>query len=71
MVLSNNDGCVIARSREAKALGVKMGMPYYQMQRMFNDQIVSLSSNYELYADMTARVMSLIRKAAPAFFRYS
>ena len=71
VVLSNNDGCVIARSREAKALGVKMGMPYYQMQRMFNDQIVSLSSNYELYADMTARVMSLIRKAAPAFFRYS
>lgn len=71
VVLSNNDGCVIARSREAKALGVKMGMPYYQMQRMFSNQIVSLSSNYELYADMTARVMSLIRKAAPAFFRYS
>ncbi len=72
VVLSNNDGCVVARSKEAKALGVKMGMPYYQMRHLFNGtQIVAFSSNYELYADMTARVMSLIRKSAPAFFRYS
>ncbi|MDE6483880.1 MAG: Y-family DNA polymerase [Duncaniella sp.] len=72
VVLSNNDGCVVARSKEAKALGVKMGLPYYQMLQEFPDaDIVALSSNYELYADMTGRVMSLIRKSAPDFMRYS
>ncbi len=72
VVLSNNDGCVVARSKEAKAIGVRMGHPYYQMRQDFPDaDIVALSSNYELYADMTGRVMSLIRKAAPDFMRYS
>ena len=72
VVLSNNDGCVVARSREAKMLGVKMGLPYYQLRQRFGESTVTaFSSNYELYADMTARVMSLIRKAAPTFFRYS
>ncbi|MDE6090950.1 MAG: Y-family DNA polymerase [Duncaniella sp.] len=72
VVLSNNDGCVVARSREAKALGVKMGMPFYQMRRQFSEsQVMAFSSNHELYTDMTARVMSLIRKFAPSFFRYS
>lgn len=72
VVLSNNDGCVVARSSEAKKLGVKMGMPYYQMRQMYGEsQVIAFSSNYELYADMTARVMSLLRKAAPSFFRYS
>ena len=71
VVLSNNDGCIVARSREAKALGVKMGMPLYQMRRAFGDRVVALSSNYELYADMTARVMSLIRKEVKEFYRYS
>lgn len=72
VVLSNNDGCVVARSSEAKALGIRMGVPYFEMRREFDEsQVVAFSSNYELYADMTARVMSLIKKAAPAFFRYS
>lgn len=72
VVLSNNDGCVVARSAEAKQLGVREGIPYYQMREQFPDKnIVALSSNYELYADMTARVMSLTRKAAPDFMRYS
>lgn len=72
VVLSNNDGCVVSRSLEAKQLGIKMGMPYYQMKAVYSDDTVTaFSSNYELYADMTARIMSLIRKNAPAFFRYS
>ncbi len=72
VVLSNNDGCVVARSSEAKAAGIKMGIPYYQMKQNFPGlDVTALSSNYELYADMTGRVMSLIRKAAPDFMRYS
>ncbi|MDE5786057.1 MAG: Y-family DNA polymerase, partial [Duncaniella sp.] len=72
VVLSNNDGCVVARSAEAKQAGVSMGMPYYKMCQEFPDAgIIALSGNHELYADMTARVMSLIRKAAPDFMRYS
>ena len=72
VVLSNNDGCVVARSREVKELGIKMGVPYYQIkEKAAKHGIITFSSNYELYADMTARVMSLIRKNAPAFFRYS
>lgn len=72
VVLSNNDGCVVARSREAKALGVRMGIPFYQLRQRFNEQqVIAFSSNHELYSEMTGRVMSLIRKAAPTFFRYS
>ena len=72
VVLSNNDGCVVARSNEAKALGIKAGTPYYQLAELFPDEkIVVFSSNYELYGELTGRVMSLIAKDAPAFFRYS
>lgn len=73
VVLSNNDGCVVARSNEAKQLGVKMGMPYFRMRQLFpNADITALSSNYELYGDMTGRVMTLLRRACPGyFFRYS
>lgn len=72
VVLSNNDGCVVARSNEAKALGIKAGMPFYQMKQQFAGfDITALSSNYELYGEMTARVVSLIRKEAPHYFRYS
>ena len=72
VVLSNNDGCVVARSNEAKALGIKAGLPYYQMKERFpNQEIAVFSSNYELYGDITDRVMSLVRKAAPTFYRYS
>ena len=70
-VLSNNDGCVVARSNEAKALGIKAGMPYFKLKEQFGSQVVVFSSNYELYGDITDRVMSLVRKAAPTFYRYS
>jgi DNA polymerase V len=72
VVLSNNDGCVVARSNEAKKLGIKAGMPYYQMAEQFpNQKIAVFSSNYELYGELTGRVVSIIRKEAPAYFRYS
>ena len=72
VVLSNNDGCVVARSNEAKALGIKAGIPYYQLEQQFpNNKIVVFSSNYELYGELTGRVVSIISKEAPAYFRYS
>ena len=72
VVLSNNDGCVVARSREARMLGIRMGIPFAQMRAQWGeDRVTAFSSNYELYADMTGRVMSLIQRNAPAFFRYS
>ena len=61
VVLSNNDGCVIARSNEAKALGVPMGAPAFEYARLFKEQNVQVfSSNYELYGDMSSRVMSIL-----------
>ena len=72
VVLSNNDGCVVARSNEAKKLGIKAGMLYYQMAEQYPDQkIAAFSSNYELYGELTGRVMEIIRQEAPAYFRYS
>ena len=71
-VLSNNDGCVVARSNEAKALGIKAGTPYYQLAQLFpNQKIVVFSSNYELYGELTGRIVSLIAQEVPAYFRYS
>lgn len=72
VVLSNNDGCVVARSAEAKALGVRMGIPYFQMLEQFaGSGIVAFSSNYALYGDMSARVMSILRDVAPEMLQYS
>lgn len=72
VVLSNNDGCVVARSREAKAMGVKMGLPYYQMLEQFpKSGITAFSSNYLLYGDMSARVMAVLREVAPDMLQYS
>lgn len=72
VVLSNNDGCVIARSREAKAAGIPMGLPYYQLAERFPRLNVAVfSSNYELYGDITRRVMSIIRSECTEFYRYS
>ena len=72
VVLSNNDGCVVARSNEAKRLGIKAGMPYYQLADQFPEQKIAVfSSNYELYGELTGRVVDIIRKEVPAFFRYS
>ena len=63
VVLSNNDGCVVARSNEAKALGIKMGVPIYQIKDLCRTNDVQIrSSNYILYADMSNRVMSILRE---------
>ena len=72
VVLSNNDGCVVARSNEAKAMGVKEGTPYFQLSQLFpNQKIAVFSSNYELYGELTGRVVSIISNETPAYFRYS
>ena len=72
VVLSNNDGCIVARSNEAKKLGIKSGLPYFQLQQQFPDQKIAVfSSNYELYGELTARVVAIIRQEAPQYFRYS
>lgn len=72
VVLSNNDGCVVARSNEAKKMGIKAGTPYFQLAQQFpNAKIAVFSSNYELYGELTGRVVSIIRQEAPAYFRYS
>lgn len=72
VVLSNNDGCVVARSREAKAMGIKMGIPYYQMKEQFPEAgIHAFSSNYVLYADMSKRVMATLRLETAEVYQYS
>ena len=72
VVLSNNDGCVIARSPEAKALGIPMGAPEFQWRERLRDLNVAVfSSNYELYGDMSARVMTVLRRFAAAVEVYS
>lgn len=72
IVLSNNDGCVIARSNEAKALGIKMGVPAYQIKDLVKQHgIAVFSSNYVLYGDMSGRVMSLLADMAPEIEVYS
>ena len=72
VVVSNNDGCIISRSAEAKALGIKMAEPYFKikddLQRM---QVQVFSSNYALYADLSHRVMTLLDELAPSVERYS
>jgi DNA polymerase V len=61
VVLSNNDGCVVARSDEAKALGIAMGAPYFKIKREYEKAGgLALSSNYTLYADLSSRMMSII-----------
>ena len=72
VVLSNNDGCVVARSNEAKALGIKAGIPYFKMMQQWPDKDIAVfSSNYELYGELTGRVVEIIKQEAPAYFRYS
>ena len=72
VVLSNNDGCVVARSQEAKAMGIPEGLPFFQLSERFPGQeIHALSSNYTLYGDMSRRVMNILRAAAPDIFVYS
>lgn len=66
VVLSNNDGCAVARSNEVKALGVAMGAPWFKLKDLVRQHgIIGLSSNYALYADMSNRVMSILREYSP------
>lgn len=72
VVLSNNDGCIIARSKEAKTLGIKMGTPLYQVRDFLeNNNVAVFSSNYNLYGDMSRRVMMLLSEYSPKFWQYS
>jgi DNA polymerase V len=72
VVLSNNDGCAVARSAEVKALGVKMGTPWFQMQELAKKHgIQACSSNYTLYGDMSDRVVQVLRKFTPNLEVYS
>lgn len=72
VVLSNNDGCIIARSNEAKALGIAMGAPYFKCEQLLKAQGVEVfSSNYALYGDISSRVMSLLGRLEPEVEVYS
>ena len=72
VVLSNNDGCVIARSNEAKAIGIKMGDPAFKNRHIFeNNDVHIFSTNFALYGDFSNRVMSVLAKAVPRIEIYS
>ena len=72
VVLSNNDGCIVARSNEAKALGIRMGVPYFQIKKLIlQNDVVVRSSNYPLYGDMSSRVMRIIAQYSPIQEVYS
>ncbi|MEL3955458.1 Y-family DNA polymerase [Stenotrophomonas bentonitica] len=72
VVLSNNDGCAIARSAEAKALGIKMGQPAHELKHLVRRHGLQMrSANFGLYGDMSARVVSILREAAPRVEVYS
>lgn len=72
VVLSNNDGCIVARSQEAKALGLKMGEPYFNVKELLDRHKVAVfSSNYALYGDMSQRVMTVLQQFAPEVEIYS
>lgn len=72
VVLSNNDGCVVSRSPEAKAMGLKMAEPYFKIREQFEAQGgIAFSSNYALYGDMSQRVMTVLEGMAPTVEVYS
>ena len=72
VVLSNNDGCIIARSNEAKVLGIKMGVPVFKVKDIIeNNNVYVFSTNFALYGDMSSRVMSLLTDMAPETEIYS
>ncbi len=72
VVLSNNDGCVVSRSNEAKAMGIPMGQPFYRIRNLVEQgHLVAFSSNYVLYGDLSSRVMSLLADAVPQIEIYS
>lgn len=72
IVLSNNDGCVISRSEEAKALGIGMAVPFFEVRALAAEhRVVSISANHELYVDFSRRVAEVLRRHAPVVEEYS
>ena len=72
IILSNNDGCVISRSEEAKKIGVKMGEPFFKLKKFIADHNISvLSSNYSFYGDISNRIMNILKKNLPIVEVYS
>jgi DNA polymerase V len=72
VILSNNDGCIIARSDEAKKLGIPMGAPIFKYRAIIaNHSVKVFSSNYSLYGDMSSRVMSILKQFTPDIQVYS
>lgn len=72
VVLSNNDGCVVSRTKEVKALGIPMGVPYFKIKQLCREHgILAFSSNYPLYADMSSRVMRTLYEFTPEVEVYS
>ena len=72
VVLSNNDGCVISRSTEAKILGIKMGEPYFKVEKIVKKNNVKIfSSNYSLYGDISRRVMKTLKQFSSEIEIYS
>ncbi|MBT4485426.1 MAG: SOS mutagenesis and repair protein UmuC, partial [Candidatus Latescibacteria bacterium] len=72
VVLSNNDGCVVARSNEAKTLGIPMGIPAFKVGHLINSgKVHAFSSNYALYGDMSRRVMETLARFTPDIEVYS
>ena len=72
VVLSNNDGCVVARSNESKAMGIRMGTPFFKLRYLTDSgRLTARSSNYALYGDLSSRVMSILADAVPKIEVYS
>jgi DNA polymerase V len=71
VILSNNDGCVVALTKEAKDLGVRRGDPYFKLDKKILDQLSVFSSNYTLYGDMSRRVMNILSEFSPEMEIYS
>ncbi len=71
VVLSNNDGCVIARSKEIKDLGVKMGHHVFKLDDNIKDKMVKFSSNYVLYGDISDRISNILKRFTPILEIYS
>src|SRR5687768_899685 len=72
VVLSSNDGCVVARSNEAKALGIPMGAPAFKYKYLFNQhKVVTFSANFEIYGDVSKRITALLTTITPKIEIYS
>ncbi len=71
VVLSNNDGCIIARSQEVKDMGIKMGQPLFQLEKEKKEKLKKFSSNYTLYADISDRIATILKRLVPKVEIYS